>query len=141
MLKLLVVVFLLLLVTCKFERKKAILGIDILSSSVTPTENTIPEEAHDSSSSPVQETVATPTFSPAGGTYNSDQTVTIQTTTPGASIHFITDGTNPTTSSPLYLSPISVAGNGTTMTIKAIAVKSGMLDSQIASDTWHIQYD
>ncbi|MCX7998463.1 MAG: chitobiase/beta-hexosaminidase C-terminal domain-containing protein, partial [Leptospiraceae bacterium] len=103
MLKLLVVVFVLLLVTCKFERKKAIVSADILSSNLSPTENTTPLQDNTSSieetiSNPVPETVATPTFSPAGGTYNTDQTVTIQTPTVGASIHYTTDGTNPTTS-------------------------------------------
>jgi hypothetical protein len=37
-------------------------------------------------------TVANPSYSPAGGTYTSAQSVTISTTTPGASIRYTTDG-------------------------------------------------
>src|ERR1041384_5821104 len=52
-------------------------------------------------------TVATPTFSPAGGTFTSAQSVTISTTTAGASIHFTVDGSTPTASSPTFSGPIS----------------------------------
>jgi hypothetical protein len=85
--------------------------------------------------------VATPAFSPAGGTYDADQSVTISSSTAGAAIHYTTDGTNPTTSSPVYSTAISVAGDGTTMTIKALAVKTGMTDSTIASAAYTIDYN
>jgi hypothetical protein len=45
---------------------------------------------------------ATPTFSPAGGTYASAQSVTIGTTTPSATIYYTTNGSTPTTSSAVY---------------------------------------
>jgi len=80
--------------------------------------------------------VATPTFSPAGGTYASAQSVTISTTTSGASIRYTTDGSNPTsTTGTLYSSAITVS---TTTTIKAIAYKADMADSTIASATYTI---
>jgi len=82
--------------------------------------------------------VATPTFSPGAGTYASDQSVTISTTTTGATIYYTTDGTTPTTSSTLYSSPVSVAGEGTGIVLRAIAVKSQMLDSSIASGIFTI---
>lgn len=41
--------------------------------------------------------VATPTFSPTGGTYSSVQTVTVSTTTPSATTYYTTDGSIPTT--------------------------------------------
>ncbi|MBJ6725982.1 chitobiase/beta-hexosaminidase C-terminal domain-containing protein [Geomesophilobacter sediminis] len=87
-------------------------------------------------------TVATPTLMPAAGTYHSDQTVTLQTATTGASIYYTTDGSTPTTSSTLYsdAAPIAVSGNGTSMTIKAIAVKSGLTTSAAASATYAISY-
>jgi hypothetical protein len=75
-------------------------------------------------------TVATPTFSPAAGTYTSAQSVAISTATTGATIHYTTDGSTPTASSPTYASPVSVASS---LTLKAIAMKSGMTDSAVAS--------
>ena len=69
-------------------------------------------------------TVATPTFSPAGGTYTSVQNVTISCGTSGATIYYTTDGSTPTTSSSVYSSAIAVSA---TTTIKAIAVKAGIL--------------
>ncbi|MBR4829684.1 MAG: chitobiase/beta-hexosaminidase C-terminal domain-containing protein [Muribaculaceae bacterium] len=80
-------------------------------------------------------TVATPTFSPEAGTYTSAQNVTISTTTSGATIHYTIDGSTPTTDSPVYSTPIEV--NSTT-TIKAIAMKSGMNNSAVATATYTI---
>ncbi|MGA2400689.1 MAG: chitobiase/beta-hexosaminidase C-terminal domain-containing protein [Syntrophobacteraceae bacterium] len=75
--------------------------------------------------------VATPTISPAGGTYTSIKTVTLSCTTPGAAILYTTDGSNP---SPMnvntYTGPITVSS---TTTIKARAFKEGMADSNVGS--------
>ena len=84
------------------------------------------------------ESVATPTFTPAEGTYTSAQNVTISTETDGASIYYTTDGTEPTTSSSIYSSPINVSQ---TTTIKAIAVKDGMDDSEVAEASYVIKSD
>lgn len=81
-----------------------------------------------------QQTVATPTFTPAGGNYTEAQNVTISCATSGATIYYTTDGTTPTTSSDVYSSPIAVS---TTTTIKAIGVKSGMTNSSVASATYN----
>ena len=75
-------------------------------------------------------TVATPTFSPAAGTYSSSQTASISDTTPGATIYYTTNGTTPTTSSTKYASPISVSSS---VTIKAIAAETGYTTSAVAS--------
>ena len=80
-------------------------------------------------------TVATPTFSPAAGTYNTAQSVEISCSTAGATIYYTTDGTDPTTSSSVYSSAISVASS---QTIKAIAAKEDMTNSAVASATYTI---
>jgi RHS repeat-associated protein len=80
-------------------------------------------------------TTATPTFTPAAGIYPSAQSVTLASTTPGASIRYTTDGSTPTSTSTLYTGAIPV--NATT-TIKAIALASGYFDSAVASATYTI---
>jgi Domain of unknown function (DUF1929)/Chitobiase/beta-hexosaminidase C-terminal domain/Bacterial lectin/PKD domain len=80
-------------------------------------------------------TVATPTFSPVGGNYTSTQSVTISTTTSGATLYYTTNGNNPTTGSTLYAGPVSVAA---TTTLKALAVKSGSNNSAVATATYSI---
>src|SRR5439155_1126483 len=79
--------------------------------------------------------VATPTFSPAAGTYTSSVIVTISDSTAGAAIHYTTDGSTPTTSSPVYTGSITVAQ---TTTIKAMATAGGMANSAVASATYTI---
>ena len=79
-------------------------------------------------------TVATPTFTPASGTYYSAQSVTIACATEGANIYYTLDGTTPTTSSIFYTGAITV---DTTMTIKAIAMKD-TAKSTVASATYTI---
>ena len=83
------------------------------------------------------QTVAAPTFNPPAGTYASAQSVTISTTTAGASIRYTTDGSTPTSAvGTLYNnSPVSI---GATTTLKAIAYKNGMNDSTVTSGTYTI---
>jgi len=76
---------------------------------------------------------AAPTFSPAGGTYTSAQTVTLTDSTIGAKIYYTTNGATPTASSTVYSGPITVSS---TETIEAIAAASGYLSSAVASATY-----
>ena len=57
--------------------------------------------------------------------------VTITCSTSGATIHYTTDGSTPTNSSPIYYQPLrdNISGN----TIKAIATKTGMIISDVAT--------
>ncbi len=81
-------------------------------------------------------TVAAPTFTPAGGSYTSTQSVSISTTTSGASIRYTTDGSTPSeTNGTVYSGPVSIA---TTTTLKAIAYESGLTDSSVTSATYTI---
>ena len=76
------------------------------------------------------EQVATPTFTPAAGTYTSAQSVTIACATEDATIYYTTDGTEPSaTNGTVFSEAIDV---GETMTIKAIAVKDDMANSEVA---------
>ena len=80
--------------------------------------------------------VATPAFSPAGGTYTSARSVSISDATPGATIYYTTDGSTPTTASPVYGGPITVTQ---TTTVKAMAAAVGMANSAVASATYTIR--
>jgi len=78
---------------------------------------------------------ATPTLSPASGTYTSAQSVTLADTTSGAVIYYTTDGSTPTTSSTTYSAAIAVSA---TATIKAVAAASGYSNSAVGSATYTI---
>lgn len=86
--------------------------IEAINSGVTPT--------------PTQ-TVATPTISISG------TTAKISCSTSGATIYYTLNGNTPTTSSTQYSSPITLSA---ACTIKAIAVKSGMTNSSVASQSY-----
>lgn len=79
---------------------------------------------------------AAPTFSPAGGSYPTTQSVVLSDANSGAVIYYTTDGTTPTTSSAVYSSPVVV--NAATTTLEAIAVTPGGLQSTIATATYVI---
>ena len=79
---------------------------------------------------------AAPTFTPAAGTYNSPQTVTISDSTRGATIYYTTNGAAPTVSSAKYTSAgIRVSA---TETVRAIAVASGYSTSSVAAAAYTI---
>ncbi|MEW6707446.1 MAG: beta-1,3-glucanase family protein [Pseudomonadota bacterium] len=82
-----------------------------------------------------QERVATPTFTPPAGSYGSAQSVAIASATAGAEIRYTLDGSTPAAGSALYTGPVAVAS---TLTLKAIARKSGMLDSAVGSASYTI---
>lgn len=91
--------------------------------------------SYENYSTDCQAQVATPTFSPAAGIYSEVQNVTIACATSDATIYYTTNGDEPTTSSTLYNGAVEV---GESMTLKAIAVKSGMANSAVASAAYTI---
>ncbi|HTB81245.1 MAG TPA: putative Ig domain-containing protein, partial [Opitutaceae bacterium] len=81
-------------------------------------------------------TVATPTFSPAAGTFTNVQAVTISTTTSGASIRYTLDGSTPSsTAGTVYSGPVTIVA---TKTLKAIGYESGFTSSSVTSGTYTI---
>lgn len=78
-------------------------------------------------------TVATPALSPAAGSYPSGLYVSMSTTTPGATIRYTQDGSEPTLASPIYAWPIAVVA---TTTVKARAFARGYTASATASATY-----
>jgi hypothetical protein len=77
-----------------------------------------------------------PTVSPAPGTYNVAQSVTLGTAMSGASIYYTLDGSTPTPSSTPYTAAINVSQ---TTTVKAIAVKAGLSDSNVVTAIYTLQ--
>ena len=78
---------------------------------------------------------ATPTFSPAAGTYSSAQTVTISTATPSATIYYTTNGTTPTTNSTIYSGAIIVSASAR---VEAIATTNSLSTSAVGSAAYKI---
>jgi len=70
-------------------------------------------------------------FSPNGGNVPQNTQVQLSCGIVGSSIHYTTDGSDPTESSPLYSSPITLSDLGN-VTIKARGYKTGLAPSPIA---------
>lgn len=75
------------------------------------------------------EKVANVTFDPVAGNILTTTPITLSTTTPGAVIHFTTDGTIPTDQSDVFEMPFTL--NAGTRTVKAIAFKQMFIDSNV----------
>jgi outer membrane protein OmpA-like peptidoglycan-associated protein len=75
---------------------------------------------------------ASATFDPAAGTFASTQRVALATESPGAAIHYTTDGSTPTASSPRYTGPIPVdrTTNVRAVVIATDAPPSGVTEAQ-----------
>ncbi|MGA8087871.1 MAG: chitobiase/beta-hexosaminidase C-terminal domain-containing protein [Terracidiphilus sp.] len=80
--------------------------------------------------------VAEPVFMPKPGVLQGDTAVTLRSDTPGATIHFTVDGSQPFTSSPVYSAPIMV--KGTALMIKAFATAKGKDQSAVVTGIFRI---
>jgi len=76
-----------------------------------------------------------PQFSPTPSTFTSPQSVKLSNTL-SLPMYYTTDGSIPTTSSPLYSGPITVSMN---TTINAITAAYGYVTSPVSSGTYYIQ--
>jgi len=89
-------------------------------------------------SPPQTKTVVKPTATPASGQVADNTAITLATTTAGAEIHYTQDGSVPTATSTLYsdsAKPVITTGK---LTLKAIAVKKGMNNSEVMTATYTI---
>jgi hypothetical protein len=78
---------------------------------------------------------AEPTFSVAAGTYSSAQSVQISDATPGATIHYTTNGATPTPASAVYKSAVKISVTGY---LQAIAVADGFTTSPVTEALYSI---
>jgi hypothetical protein len=80
---------------------------------------------------------AEPAFAPTPGLLDGDTAVTLRCDTPGATMHFTVDGSQPVASSPVYRAPIMVKGSA--LTIKSFASVAGKKDSAVVTGIFRIR--
>lgn len=78
----------------------------------------------------------TPAADPGSGSVEVNTAVTLTTATEGAKIFYTTDGSEPDLTSELYTGPILITAD---TVIKAIAVKAGMTNSDVAAFTYTVE--
>jgi len=95
---------------------------------------------------PIPRVTATPLITPAGGTFRKKAQFRITDSTLGAVIFYTTDGSDPTTASPIFPTgtgrnrnrrKVTITGTGTHV-VKAMAIAPGFNNSPIASATFTI---
>jgi uncharacterized repeat protein (TIGR03806 family) len=74
-----------------------------------------------------------PVISPPGGNFNKVVTVTLVVSEPGASIHYTLDGSEPTTSDPIYRTPLQITEP---KVVRARAYKEGFTRSITAQQIY-----
>jgi glycosidase len=82
--------------------------------------------------------VATPVINPNGGSISDTKTISLATTTSGANIYYTTDGSTPDATKTPYTAPFTLE-EGQDQTVRAIAYRSGWLDSNIAQATFDVE--
>lgn len=114
----------------------------VYSAPITATTNTLIQAiAVAPGSTPSAEAIAQysivappPVISPGAGTFNYKTSVNMVDAAPGAVIHYTTDGSIPSSSSPVYSGPIVLSPQRTTTTqFKAIAIANGYIQSSVTS--------
>jgi hypothetical protein len=82
------------------------------------------------------EVTGEPSFFPIPGVFQKDTEVTLKCNTPGATMHYTVDGSQPVNESTVYHAPIMV--RGTELTIKAFASAEGKKDSPVVTGIFRI---
>ena len=80
---------------------------------------------------------AEPAFAPRPGLLDGDTAVILHCNTPGATMHFTVDGSQPVASSPVYDAPIMV--KGAELTIKSFSSVPGRKDSPVVTGIFRIE--
>ena len=98
------------------------------------------EERYDSGELTVRapEQVKTPAADTAAGEVDKNTEVMLSCETDGAKIYYTTDGSEPTDNSPLYTAPFFITQD---VTVKAIAYKAGMLQSEVLTVSYTVPAD
>lgn len=86
-----------------------------------------------SASYTISSATAAPILSLPGGTYSPSQTVAITDATPGATIHYTTNGSTPTASSTQYTGPLTINSNAI---LQAVAIAPGYSISDVTVATY-----
>jgi hypothetical protein len=108
-----------------------------------PVSGAGPEAAAARVSSPVSSVdnegrTAEPAFSPTPGWLHGDAAITLRCDTPGATMHYTVDGSQPTASSAVYGAPIIVKATG--LTIMAFSSAPGKKDSAVVTGNFRIRH-
>jgi RHS repeat-associated protein len=91
--------------------------------------------------------VSTPTFNPDGGTWfiTQQRTVTVTTSTIGANMRYTINGAPPTSTTGTLISgsswPVTVTPSPQGTTLRVIAYKAGMIDSQVHEAVFYYEND
>ncbi|HMJ63632.1 MAG TPA: chitobiase/beta-hexosaminidase C-terminal domain-containing protein [Bryobacteraceae bacterium] len=105
----------------------------------TPTPSPTPTPTATPSPTPTAtpiSTVATPVISPNGGSYRRKVFITLNCSTPAATIYYTLDGSTPTTTSQVFQSELKLTSSAT---LKAKAIKTGYQDSAVATATFVVK--
>jgi len=81
-------------------------------------------------------TTATPAIQPSGGTFTATQSVSITDSTANATIYYTTDGSAPTSASPVYSGSFSLTS---VTTVQAIASAAGYNNSAVTNAVFKFQ--
>ena len=118
-----------------YVRMKSGLAVGSHTGNVTLSSGTLNATVALSGSVSDQPVTEAPVFTPAAGSFITTQNVSLSCTTDDATIYYTIDGTEPTTESLVYSTPITVS---TTTTIKAMATASGYANSTVVEATYTI---